>query len=296
MKTLTVITGPTASGKTALALELAKRTGMEIISADSRQIYKDIPIGTAAPSREERAAVPHHLVGFLNLEDYYSASCFERDVLNLLLSERNFIMCGGSMMYVDAVVNGIDEIPTISTDVRDTIAQIKESEGKDGLLSRLKMLDPVYYEEVDRKNLKRVAHALEIIFESGKQVSELRTGQKKKRPFAIKTFAIDLPREVLFERINRRVDLMIDKGLEEEARRVYAKRHLNSLNTVGYKELFLYFDGVYTREEAIEKIKRNTRVYAKKQLTWLKKNHDVIWLDGRCELDEIINQILCIIK
>ena len=280
MKTLVVITGPTASGKTRAAIEVAEALKCEIISADSRQMYADIPIATAAPTREERAAVAHHFVGTLALDAYYSAACFEEDVMALLprLFEHSdyAVLCGGSMLYVDAVTKGIDEMPTISEAVRSNVAELLEKEGADGLLARLRISDPDYYDVVDRKNIKRVAHALEIIYESGQTYTSFRTGRAKTRNFRILKFAIDMPREVLFDRIARRVDAMVAGGLEEEIRGVERLRGLNSLNTVGVKEMLDYFDGKFTLEEAMEKIARNTRVFAKKQLTWLKKDPDVI--------------------
>ena len=282
MKTLIVITGPTGAGKTAAAISLAQRLGCEIISADSRQIYCHIPIGTAAPNAEEQSLVPHHFVQFKELDEYYSASQFEQDVLELLprLFERSdyAIMCGGSMMYVDAVCNGIDDIPTISPEVRAQVAEMYQNNGLDFMLERLKSLDPEYYEIVDRKNAKRVVHAVEICMESGTTYTSLRTGAKKERPFRIVKYGITMPREQLFSRINSRVDAMITAGLENEARAVQHLRHLNSLNTVGFKEMFAYFDGIMDFRTACERIKKNTRVYAKKQLTWYAKDPDIIWL------------------
>ena len=282
MKTLIVITGPTGAGKTAAAISLAQRLGCEIISADSRQIYRHIPIGTAAPTAEEQSLVPHHFVQFKELDEYYSASQFEHDVMELLprLFERSdsAIMCGGSMMYVDAVCNGIDDIPTISPEVRTQVAEMYQNNGLDFMLERLKSLDPEYYEIVDRKNAKRVVHAVEICMESGTTYTSLRTGAKKERPFRIVKYGITMPREQLFSRINSRVDAMITAGLENEARAVLPLRHLNSLNTVGFKEMFAYFDGIMDFHTACERIKKNTRVYAKKQLTWYAKDPDIIWL------------------
>ncbi len=270
---LIVITGATASGKSALAVDLASRLGCDIISADSRQIYRDIPIGTAAPSAEELAAVRHHFVGMLGLDEYYSAARFEEDVMNLLpeLWRKNdvAVMCGGSMMYVDAVTDGIDNLPTITDGVRNRVKAMLADLGLDAVMAMLRVLDPVYADEVDPANTKRVVHALEICLQAGRPYSELRQGERKRRPFDIVKVAIDLPREQLFDRINRRVDAMIDAGLLDEARCVYPLRHLNSLNTVGYKELFAYFDGTMNLDTAIARIAKNTRVYAKKQLTWL---------------------------
>ena len=267
-----VITGPTASGKSALALELASKRGLEIISADSRQIYTGIPIVSALPSPEELASVKHHLIDMLPLDAYYSASMFEEDALRIArhqLSERGeVIVCGGSMMYIDAFCYGIDALPTIPDEIRHATYQEAEEKGSEWALSMLKMMDPAYYDTVDRSNMKRVIHAIEIMRAAGKSMTDLLTGEKKKREFEIDFRYIDMPRDILFKRINERVDRMVEAGLEEEARRVYPLRGLNSLNTVGLKEMFAYFDGQMDRTTAIERIKKNTRVYAKKQETW----------------------------
>lgn len=273
--TLVVVTGPTASGKTSLAISLAERLGCDIISADSRQIYKDIPIGTAAPTPEERARVCHHLVGTLPLDAYYSAARFESDALGLLGEQwrrgRYAIVCGGSMMYVDALTDGIDELPDISAEVRRKVAGIRLCHGAEGLVNLLEIVDPAYHSMVDLNNLRRVEHALEICLQTGRPYSALREGRRSERPFRIVKIAIDRPREELFGRINARVDQMMAEGLEEEARRVYPLRHFNSLNTVGFKEMFAMLDGEMDRETAVARIAKNTRVYAKKQLTWLKR-------------------------
>lgn len=270
-----VITGPTASGKTAMAVKLARDYGCDVISADSRQIYHGIPIVTAQPTEEERQGVTHHLIGHLPLESYYSASSFEQDALALIgrqLEENGTaIVCGGSMMYVDALCNGIDDLPTIPEDFRNELKLKVEEEGTDRLLATLKLLDPDYYSKVDLKNIKRVFHAVEISLYSGRPYSSFLTGQKRKRHFEIEKRVIEMPRDILFERINRRVDLMVAAGLEEEARSVYPLKGLNSLNTVGLKEMFAYFDGLMDKTTAIERIKKNTRVFAKKQITWLKR-------------------------
>ena len=279
--TLIVITGPTGVGKTDTAIGVAKTLGCEIISADSRQIYRQIPITTAAPTPEEMAQVKHHFVAFKNLDEYYSAAQFEEDVMQLLpemFAKCPYaVMCGGSMMYIDAVCRGIDQIPTISSDVREATYRMYEEIGLEGMLERLKVLDPEYYEVVDRKNTKRVIHALEICAESGGTYTALRTGMAKERPFRIIKVALNVSRDELFDRINHRVDKMIEAGMEQEARSVYHLRHLNSLNTVGFKEMFAYFDGTMDFVTARERIKKNTRVYAKKQLTWHAKDQSIVW-------------------
>ncbi len=271
--TLIVITGATASGKSALAMQVAERLGCDIISADSRQIFSGMPIGTAAPSKDDQQRVRHHFVGTLAVGDYYSAARFEEDVMNLLptlwQNNRYVVMCGGSMMYVDAVTDGIDDLPTISPEVRRKVLDMLDSQGVEALLAYLEIIDPNYYAEVDKANTKRIVHAVEISIQAGQPYSSLRRGNRKQRPFNIIKVAIDMPREQLFDRINRRVDMMIDSGLVEEARQLYPLRHLNSLNTVGYKEMFAYFDGFFDLPTAVARIAKNTRVYAKKQLTWL---------------------------
>ena len=275
-----VITGPTASGKSALAVDLARRLGTEIISADSRQIYQGIPIVTAMPTPEERAAVKHNLIDMLPLDAYYSASQFEEDALRIAEDVMNrtgsVVVCGGSMMYVDALCHGIDELPTVPDSIRQGLMEEHAEKGDAWLLDQLLDLDPEYYGKVDKKNIKRVFHAVEIIRAAGKTYTELRTGERRSRPFEIKKYMIDMPREMLFSRINRRVDAMVADGLEEEARRVYPQRALNSLNTVGLKEMFAMFEGTMPRDVAIERIKKNTRVYAKKQLTWWARDREII--------------------
>ncbi|MDE6272679.1 MAG: tRNA (adenosine(37)-N6)-dimethylallyltransferase MiaA [Muribaculaceae bacterium] len=269
---VTVITGPTASGKSALAIEMALKRNLEIISADSRQIYKGIPISTAMPSDEELSLVRHHLIGELPLDAYYSAAMFEEQALEIArrqIEERGeVILCGGSMMYVDAFCRGIDDIPTVSEKIRRETQEEAAERGDDWARMELLRLDPEYHSIVDLRNIKRVVHAIEIIRESGMTFTSFRRGVKKEREFEIEMHFIDMPRDVLFERINRRVDLMVEAGLIEEAERVYPMRHLNSLNTVGLKELFAWKDGAMDLSTAIERIKKNTRVYAKKQLTW----------------------------
>lgn len=271
--TLIVITGATASGKTSLAIEVASRLGCDIISADSRQIYRGLPIGTAAPTPEELARVRHHFVGMLPVDAYYSASQYEQDVMRLLPSLwaqcRYAVMCGGSMMYVDAVTDGIDELPSIPASTREHVACVLRDGGAEAVLAMLELLDPAYLAEVDRANIKRVTHAVEICLAAGKPYSELRKGRVADRPFRIVKVAIDRPRAELFDRINRRVDMMVAQGLEAEARAMLPYRDMNALNTVGYKEMFAYIDGRMTLAEATARMAKNTRVYAKKQLTWL---------------------------
>jgi len=289
MNTLIVITGPTAVGKTALCLGIAKHYGIPIINADSRQIYKDMRIGTASPTDEQLSEVKHYLVGKLKLTDYYSASMFENDVLEILKqqfsdssSQDNSValLTGGSMMYIDAVCNGIDDIPTIDDEVRENLKMRLESEGLERLCEELRLLDPEYYDIVDKKNTRRVIHGLEICYQTGKTYTSYRKKIKKERPFKIIKIALDRPREELYNRINLRVDQMIDEGLVEEARALYCHKDLNALNTVGYKEIFEYLDNKCTIEEAIERIKGNTRKYARKQLTWFKRDPNVKWLNA----------------
>lgn len=275
-----VITGPTASGKSALAINTALRLNTEIISADSRQIYRGIPIVTAMPSPKEMSAVPHHLINMLPLDAYYSASMFEEAALKLVddIIERTgtAIVCGGSMMYIDALCNGIDYLPTVPEAIRKGLECELLEKGEEWLREELKELDPEYFRQVDLKNTKRVFHAVEIIRTAGKPYTLLRTGQRRERPFRIRKYLLAPDREELFNRINSRVDAMVEAGLEDEARRVYPMRNLNSLNTVGLKEMFAYFDGELDRHIAIERIKKNTRVYAKKQLTWWNKDKEIL--------------------
>lgn len=275
-KRVIIVTGPTASGKTSLAVKLAREYGCDVISADSRQVYAGIPIVTAQPTEEEMGGVRHHLIGHLPLDAYYSAASFEEDALRLINKgfETNdtVIVCGGSMLYIDALCHGIDDLPTIPIDFREELKTEYSEKGEDWIKASLKLLDPDYYYSVDLKNLKRVFHAVEISLFTGKPYSSLLTGRKTERPFKIEKHVIELPREELFRRINARVDRMVDDGLIEEARNVYHLRGLNSLNTVGLKELFDWFDGKMQRDEALDRIKKNTRVFAKKQLTWLKKS------------------------
>ena len=286
-KTLIVITGPTGIGKSATAIDLAQRLSTEIISADIRQVYKGIPIITAAPTEEERSIVPHHLVDFLELDEYYSASLFEQQALSLLeqiFSRSDYaVVCGGSMMYVDALCNGIDELPTIPDDIRQQIMKEHAVNGNDLLLQRLEQLDTVYYNQVDRKNTKRVFHAVEICLASGRPYSSLRTGTRQSRPFRIIKTALTADRQLIFDRINLRVEKMLEMGMLNEARSVYHLRHLNSLNTVGFKEMFRYFDGEWDLPTAIARMQKNTRVYAKKQMTWYHRDPLIHWIDASAQ-------------
>ncbi|MCL2649725.1 MAG: tRNA (adenosine(37)-N6)-dimethylallyltransferase MiaA [Candidatus Azobacteroides sp.] len=294
MKSLVVLLGPTGVGKTELSLDLAENLHSPVISCDSRQLYKGLTIGTAAPSPTRLQHVKHYFIGTLDLSDYYSASQFEEEAITLIsrLHETKdvLLMTGGSMMYIDAVCKGIDEIPTIDESLRKDLFQLYETQGLEPIRSQLKLLDPVFYNQVDLKNHKRVIHALEVCLMTGKPYSSLRTGVKKERPFKIIKIGLKREREELYQRINQRVDEMMENGLLEEARSVYPLRHLNSLNTVGYKELFQYFDGNWTLDFAIEKIKQNTRIYSRKQMTWFKKDEEIKWFHPD-KKDEIISKI-----
>lgn len=286
-KTLIIVTGPTAGGKTSLSIDLAEHFGAEIISADSRQIYRGIEIITAAPTPDERRRVRHHLTDFLDLDQYYSAALFEQDVNRLLPQlwhDSDYaVMAGGSMMYIDAAVHGFDELPTVSDTIRSRVLQIYNDGGLEAVTDMLRRFDPAYLSRVDLKNPRRVIHAVEISLEAGVPYSSLLKGNKAQRPYNIVKLAIERPRAQLFDRINRRVDSMIENGAEEEARRVYHLRHLNSLNTVGFKELFAMFDGLMDRQTAISRMAKNTRVYAKKQMTWLARDTSLMRLDATSE-------------
>lgn len=297
MKTLVVLIGPTGVGKTELSLSLAEHLQCPILNADSRQIFKDIEIGTAAPTADELARVKHYFVHTLPLDSYYSAAQYEEDVLKILgevFAEGDVaIMSGGSMMYVDAVTKGIDDIPTVDDEVRSLIAHRLATEGLDPLLAELKILDPSYYEVVDHHNHKRVVHALEICYMTGDTYSSLRVNKVRERPFRIIKFGLMRERASLFSRINRRVDMMMQQGFMDEAQRVYHLRHLNSLNTVGYKELFNVIDGTWELPMAVERIKKNTRVYAKKQMTWYKRDEDIHWLNADTMNVDAMLQTIC---
>ncbi|MCR5269611.1 MAG: tRNA (adenosine(37)-N6)-dimethylallyltransferase MiaA [Prevotella sp.] len=296
-KTLIVITGPTAVGKTELCIDIAKRFGIPIINADSRQIFRKLSIGTAAPTEEQLQQVRHYFVGQLDLKDYYSASMYEEEVLKLLQelfkSSDYALLTGGSMMYIDAVCNGIDDIPTIDNETRTLMKQRLAEEGLESLCNELKHLDPEHYAIVDKQNPRRVVHALEICHMTGRTYSSFRTNQKRERPFGIIKIGLTREREMLYNRINQRVDNMMQAGFLEEARSLYAERELNALNTVGYKELFTYLDGTWSLDEAIERIKGNTRRYARKQLTWYKKDSEMKWftLDDNGQSQNVENDI-----
>ena len=280
-KTLIVLVGPTGVGKTELSLRLAERFGAEIISSDSRQLYRDLPVGTAAATPEQMARVKHHFVARLGLDEYFSAARFEEEVMAFLAdyyrSHDVALMTGGSMMYVDAVCRGIDDMPSVDAAVRERVVRIYEEEGLDRLLEMLRELDAEYYAVVDRKNPKRVMHGVEICLTTGRTFTSFRTNIRKERPFRIIKIGVVREREELYARINARVDEMMADGLLEEARRVYPHRAHNSLNTVGYKELFRYLDGEWTLEFAVEKIKQNTRIYSRKQMTWFKRDEEIRW-------------------
>lgn len=287
--TLIVLIGPTGVGKTELSLRLAEGFQTSIVSADSRQLYADLKIGTAAPTEEQLKRVPHYLVGTLRLTDYYSAAQYEAEameILNRLFTRRDVvILTGGSMMYVDAVCKGIDDIPTVDEDTRRTMLKRYETEGLERLCAELRLLDPEYYRIVDLKNPKRVIHALEICYMTGRTYTSFRTRQTKERPFRILKIGLKRDREELYGRINRRVDEMMKDGLLDEVRSVLPYRHLNSLNTVGYKELFKYLDGEWELPFAIEKIKQNSRIYSRKQMTWFKRDEEIRWFHPEQETE-----------
>lgn len=298
MKTLIVLVGPTGVGKTELSFSIAEKYNTPIISSDSRQLYADLKIGTAAPTEEQLRRVKHYFIGILKLTDYYSAAQYESDVLKLsdeLFKQHDvLLMTGGSMMYIDAVCKGIDDIPTVDAETRAQMLQHYEEVGLEEICKELKLLDPEYYSIVDLKNPKRVIHALEICYMTGRTYTSFRTRNIKERPFHILKIGLNREREELYERINKRVDQMINDGLVEEARKVYEFRELNSLNTVGYKELFSYFNGEWTLDFAIEKIKQNSRIYSRKQMTWFKRDSEITWFhpEQKDEIIEFINKKL----
>lgn len=297
-KKLIVLIGPTGVGKTELSLSLAEKYNTCIISADSRQLYKDLVIGTASPTTEQLQRVKHYLVGTLQLTDYYSAARYEEEVITLLntlyLTHDVVVLTGGSMMYVDAVCKGIDDIPTIDDETRHLMLHRYETEGLDTLCAELKLLDPEYYKVVDLKNPKRVVHALEICYMTGRTYTSFRTQQAKERPFEIIKIGLSRPREELYERINHRVDVMVEDGLVEEVQKVYPHRALNSLNTVGYKEIFNYLNGEWTLAFALDKIKQNSRIYSRKQMTWFKRDKDIRWFhpDDVAEINSYLDTLI----
>ena len=280
---LIVIVGPTASGKTNIAIKLAKYFDAEIISADSRQFYKEIPIGTAAPTKAEQSEVVHHFVSTLSVADDYNVYKFEHDVLNLIdtqfVHSKVVIMTGGSGLYIDAVCKGIDILPDIDESLRSSIVKLFENQGIVALQEKLQELDSVYYNQVDLNNPKRLMRAIEVCLQTNTPYSQLRKNNPQTRSFDIIKIGISVPRDVLVERINKRVDLMIDLGWMDEAKSVFPVKHYNSLNTVGYKELFAFFENSMTYDQAIEKIKTNTRRYAKRQMTWFRRDKDIHWFD-----------------
>jgi tRNA dimethylallyltransferase len=292
--TLVVITGPTAVGKTALCIKLAKHYGIPIINADSRQIYRELRIGTASPSDEQLREVKHYFVGSIGIDDYYNASLYEQDVLRVL--DEQFchspiqLLTGGSMMYIDAVCNGIDDIPTIRDDIRNEMKRRYAEEGLEALCADLQRLDPEHYAVVDRKNYRRVIHALEICYQTGQTYTSFRKQERKQRPFRIVKIGLNRERDELYQRINSRVDQMMTDGLLDEARSLYDKRSNNALNTVGYKEMFTYLDSTWTLDEAIERMKGNTRRYARKQLTWFRRDTEMQWFHPK-QQEDILNYI-----
>ena len=290
--TLVVITGPTAVGKTALTIELARHYHTPVINADSRQIYRELRIGTAAPSEEQLQQAKHYFVGNKSIHDYYNASMYEQDVLKVLKKEPSDtnILSGGSMMYIDAVCNGIDDIPTVRDDIREEMKRRYEEEGLEALCEDLRRLDPEHYAIVDRQNYRRVIHALEICYQTGRTYTSFRTQSKKERPFRIVKIGLNRDRDELYNRINARVDAMMEQGLLHEAESLYNQRQLNALNTVGYKEMFDYMDGRWSLDEAVERMKGNTRRYARKQLTWFKRDEEVRWFHPD-QIDEILKYI-----
>ena len=289
--TLFVLLGPTAVGKTELSLKIAELLACPILNCDSRQLYRDMHIGTAAPTTEDCRRVKHYFVGTLALNDYYSAARYEGEVLQLIeelrASHSHLLLSGGSMLYIDAVCKGIDDIPTIDTETRRFLKARYEKEGLSPLLEELRVMDPDYYAEVDRKNPKRVVHALEVCYASGRTYTSFRTQAHRERPFRIVKIGLRRERDELFARINSRVDRMMQEGLLDEVKALLPYRHENALNTVGYKELFRYLDGEWPLNMAVERIKKNTRVYAKKQMTWFRHDDEIRWFHPS-QADEIL--------
>lgn len=308
MQTLTILLGPTAVGKTEMALRMAEERNCPILNCDSRQIYRDIPICTAAPTLDQRMRVEHYFVGTHDLDEHYSAAQYERDVLSLMAASpaQDFVMTGGSMMYIDAVVKGIDDIPDADPAIRQHLREVLENEGMVPLLQQLLQLDPIYYNKVDKQNPQRVLHGLEMCLTTGKPFSSFHTGKAKERPFRIEQIGLRREREALYQRIDKRVEQMFDQGLEEETRSVYERYQESielqlanvvrnpgptqaqpipnllpvALNTVGLKEMLLYYAGIYTKERAKERICHNTHIYSKKQMTWFARNQSIRWIDA----------------
>lgn len=287
LPTLLVLLGSTGVGKTTLSIELAEFFGTSIVSADSRQIYRELPIGTAAPSENELKRIPHYMVGTHSIQQPYSAGDYENQALEYISQIHSItpiaILSGGSMMYIDAVCRGIDAIPDVRPEIRTMVYQRYEAEGLDSILKELKDLDPEYYNRVDHRNYKRVLHGYEVCISSGAPFSSYHTGLSKVRPFRIIKLGLNRPRQELYQRINQRVLDMIKQGLIEEARTVYPHRNLNALNTVGYKELFRYFDGSISLSQAIGQIQKNSRVYARKQQTWWQRDNEIHWIEPKLE-------------
>jgi len=292
--TLYVLLGPTAVGKTELALQMAETLGCPILNCDSRQIYRGMEIGTAAPTAEQQQRVKHYFVGTHDIGSYYSAAQYEQDVLSLIEelgdTHQSLLLSGGSMLYLDAVCNGIDDIPSVDAEVRETLRQRLSADGIDEMRSELQLLDPDYYHSADTRNPKRVVHALEVCYTTGRPYSSFLTKERKPRPFRIVKIGLRRERPDLFARIGRRVDAMMKEGLLDEARRLYPHRRENALNTVGYKELFLYLDGEWELPFAIEKIKKNTRDYAKKQMTWFAHDINIQWFHPE-QMDNIMQRL-----
>ena len=290
-KYLIVLTGPTGIGKSGIGIKLAQHFGVEIVSSDSRQIFKELTIGTAVPGADELAAAKHHFIQTHSLIENYNASRYETEALNVinsLFEKHNLVLLvGGSMLYIDAVCNGIDIMPDADPVIRKSLKNTLETEGLESLRFQLKKIDPDYYNTVDLKNPNRIIHALEICYMTGKPYSSFRSNPKKTRPFSIIKIGLNCEREKLHHKINTRVDKMIEAGLEEEAGKLHHLKHLNALNTVGYRELFSFFDGETTRETAIELIKRNSRRYARKQLTWFRNDNEMNWFEPE-QIDDII--------
>lgn len=298
MKTLVVLLGPTAVGKTELSLSLAERLGCPIINCDSRQLFADLKIGTAAPTEAQMQRVPHYFVGTMRLDDYYSAARYETDVMKLTATlfqqHDTLLLSGGCMMYIDAVCQGIDDIPTISEEIRTQVKTELKEKGLESLMDELRQLDPEYSTIVDPQNTRRVVHAIEVCRMTGQTYTSYRVRAHKERPFRILKIGLNRPREELFGRINKRVDQMMEDGMMEEVKKLIAFRHCNALNTVGYKELLHVIDGEWPLEMAVERIKKNTRVYAKKQLTWFRRDESIRWFhpDDKEHIESYLNLTL----